>query len=141
MNLAHIHIVLNHIPAFGSLAALMVLVSAIHAKNDQLKKFSFLVLVLLALTALPTYITGAEAQRAVNRRPAVSRAMIQVQAEPVPRNLFLFREFMPGDIDREIGDPYGGPLRIYESVRDEMVESIPSLVAQLKTLLPPASSS
>ena len=24
------------------------------------------------------------------------RAMIQVQAEPVPRNLFLFREFLPG---------------------------------------------
>lgn len=63
------------------------------------------------------------------------RAMIQVQAEPVPENLFLFRQFLPGDPDREIGDPYGGPLRIYEMVRDEMVESIPSLVAHLKTLV------
>jgi protein-tyrosine phosphatase len=63
------------------------------------------------------------------------RAMIQVQAEPVPRNLFLFREFMPGDGDKEIGDPYGGPLRVYEAARDEMVESIPSLVAHLKTLV------
>lgn len=66
------------------------------------------------------------------------RAMIQVQAEPAPRNLLLFRDFMPGDVDREIGDPYGGPLRLYEAVRDEMVESIPSLVAHLKTLLPAA---
>jgi protein-tyrosine-phosphatase len=64
------------------------------------------------------------------------RAMIQVQADPVPRNLFLFREFVPGDVDKEIGDPYGGPLRVYEAARDEMVESIPSLVAHLKTLLP-----
>ena len=64
------------------------------------------------------------------------RAMIQVQAEPVPANLLLFREFMPGDVEREIGDPYGGPLRVYETARDEMVESIPSLVAHLKTLLP-----
>lgn len=63
------------------------------------------------------------------------RAMIQVQAEPVPENLFLFREFLPGEVEKEIADPYGGPLRIYESARDEMVESIPSLVAHLKTLI------
>ena len=71
------------------------------------------------------------------------RAMIEVQAEPVPKNLLLFRQFMPGDGDREIGDPYGGPLRIYEAARDEMVESIPSLVAHLRTLVPepPPSSS
>ena len=65
------------------------------------------------------------------------RAMIQVQADPVPRNLFLFREFLPGNVEKEIGDPYGGPLRVYEAARDEMVESIPSLVAQLKTLIAP----
>ena len=56
------------------------------------------------------------------------RAMIQVQAEPVPKNLFLFRQFIPSAADKEIGDPYGGPLRIYEMARDEMVEAIPSLI-------------
>ena len=68
------------------------------------------------------------------------RAMIQVQADPVPRHLFLFRQFLPGEVEKEIGDPYGGPLRVYEAARDEMVESIPTLVAHLKTLLavPPA---
>jgi protein-tyrosine-phosphatase len=63
------------------------------------------------------------------------RAMIQVQAEPVPQHVFLFREFVPDASDKEIGDPYGGPLSIYEAARDEMVESIPSLVARLKTLV------
>ena len=63
------------------------------------------------------------------------RAMIQVQADPVPKNLLLFRQFAPGDGDKEIGDPYGGPLRIYEAARDEMVESIPALIAYLKTLV------
>ena len=67
------------------------------------------------------------------------RAMIEVQAEPVPRNLFLFRQFLPGSGDKEIGDPYGGPLQIYEAVRDEMVEAIPGLVEHLKTLLPGAT--
>lgn len=68
------------------------------------------------------------------------RAMIQVQADPIPQNLFLFREFLSGDDDREIGDPYGGPLRIYEMVRDEMVEAVPSLVERLKTLVPPTAA-
>lgn len=68
------------------------------------------------------------------------RAMIQVQAEPVPKNLFLFRQFLPNGAEKEIGDPYGGPLRVYETARDEMVEAVPSLVEYLKTLLvPPAT--
>ena len=61
------------------------------------------------------------------------RAMIQVQADPVPRNLLLFRQFLPDARGREIGDPYGGPFSLYEAVRDEMVEAIPSLVDFLKT--------
>jgi protein-tyrosine-phosphatase len=63
------------------------------------------------------------------------RAMIQVQADPTPKNLFLFRQFLPGDRDREIGDPYGGPLKVYEAARDEMVEAVPGLVDYLKTLV------
>src|SRR5882724_10747286 len=61
------------------------------------------------------------------------RAMIRLQAEPAPKNIFLFREFMPQRGDKEIGDPYGGPLKVYEAARDEMVEAIPSLVEFLKT--------
>ncbi len=63
------------------------------------------------------------------------RAMIQVQTDRPPRHLHLFREFMPGEVDREIGDPFGGPLPLYEAARDEMVESIPSLVRHLRTLV------
>lgn len=63
------------------------------------------------------------------------RTMIQLQADPVPKNLFLFRQFLPGNVDHEIGDPYGGPLKVYEAARDEMVEAIPALVEHLKTLI------
>lgn len=61
------------------------------------------------------------------------RAMIELQAGPVPGIIVLFREFMPDLADKEIGDPYGGPLKVYEAARDEMVEAIPSLVEYLKT--------
>jgi protein-tyrosine-phosphatase len=66
------------------------------------------------------------------------RAMIQLQADPAPQHIYLFREFMPENADREIPDPFGGPLKVYELCRDEMVEAIPSLVEFLKTRVPPA---
>ncbi|QYM79933.1 low molecular weight protein arginine phosphatase [Horticoccus luteus] len=66
------------------------------------------------------------------------RTLIHLQAEPVPPHLHLFREFMPAGSPREIADPYGAPLPVYERCRDEMVEAIPSLVRFLETLVSPA---
>jgi protein-tyrosine-phosphatase len=60
------------------------------------------------------------------------RAMVRLMADPEPKNLILFREFMK-DGDKEIADPYACPLSVYEASRDEMVEAIPSLVEFLKT--------
>jgi len=62
-------------------------------------------------------------------------AIIRARARPAPQHLYLFREFLPPPANKEIGDPYGGPLKIYESCRDEMVEAVPSIVAFLKTLV------
>ena len=63
------------------------------------------------------------------------RMAIELQASPVPKELHLFRGFMPPAGAKEIGDPFGGPIKIYEQSRDEMVEAIPSVVAYLKTLV------
>ena len=62
--------------------------------------------------------------------------IIQYRAEPAPHQLHLFRDFLPPPAEKEIGDPYGGPLKLYETARDEMVEAIPSLLEFLKTLVP-----
>ncbi len=62
------------------------------------------------------------------------RALIHMLFNPPPRNVFLFREFMPVRSEREIADPFGGPLDRYETCRDELVEALPSLVAFLKTI-------
>ena len=63
------------------------------------------------------------------------RSIIQLKADPTPKHLYLFREFMPAPAVHEIVDPYGGPLKAYEAARDEMVEAIPSVIAFLKTLV------
>ena len=63
------------------------------------------------------------------------RASLEYAINPVPRNIHLFREFMPAPHAKEIGDPFGGSLKVYEATRDEMVEAIPSLIEFLKTQL------
>lgn len=63
------------------------------------------------------------------------RASIQLHIRPTPKNLYLFREFLPAGEDIEIGDPFGGSLRLYEACRDEMVEALPSLIEFLRSLL------
>jgi protein-tyrosine-phosphatase len=62
------------------------------------------------------------------------RSIIELQAAPVPKRLHLFREFLPGDVRREIADPYGGSLKLYEAARDEMVEAIPSVVDYIRSI-------
>jgi protein-tyrosine-phosphatase len=64
------------------------------------------------------------------------RAMIQLQFERVPKHLYLFREFLPPPVDPEVADPYGGPLSVYETCRDNLVEAVPSVVNFLKTITP-----
>ena len=61
------------------------------------------------------------------------RDVIQLHCEDPDKPIFLFREFTEGPGDKEIPDPYGGPIALYEASRDEMVAAIPSLIAYLKT--------
>jgi protein-tyrosine-phosphatase len=69
------------------------------------------------------------------------RAMVQLQFDPVPEHLYLFRQFLPPPVDPEVDDPYGGPLSVYESCRDSLVEAVPSIVNILRTIAiaPPSS--
>ena len=66
------------------------------------------------------------------------RTIIQYRATPAPKHLYLFREFLPPPAEKEIGDPYGGPLKVYEACRDELVEAIPSLIEFLRRIAPKA---
>lgn len=63
------------------------------------------------------------------------RAAIELNFPRRPQNLHLFREFVGGDGDLEIPDPFGGSYREYEACRDAMVEAIPSLVKALQRMV------
>jgi uncharacterized membrane protein len=77
MNLAHLHLLLNHWPIIGSFIGLGMLILALAEKSDDLKQASFASLSLLALVALPAYMSGNAAQEMIQRSEGVSQALIE----------------------------------------------------------------
>ena len=49
MNLAHVHIVINHVPSLGMVVAACLLVFSLVKNNDGLKRISFQLLVAMSL--------------------------------------------------------------------------------------------
>jgi len=78
MNLAHIHIVLNHVPSLGSVLGLAMLVWATYTKNESLKKFSFGLLAVVALATLPTYLSGNAARQVIAKEPNALLGVVEV---------------------------------------------------------------
>jgi uncharacterized membrane protein len=78
MNLAHVHIVINHVPSLGSILGLLLLAAGMFKKNEDIKQFAYFVLVMITMAVLPTYISGAEAQALVAKNPSYSAGMIQL---------------------------------------------------------------
>ena len=85
MNLAHIHLLLNHFPTIGFGIGLGLFLVGLFAKSEELKRASLVILFLIAVIALPTYFSGPAAldkicdrvNGAIKCPPGLSLAMIQ----------------------------------------------------------------
>jgi len=76
MNLAHVHLLLNHFPTIGMLVGLGLYIVAILARSDDLKRASLGVFFFIALLSIPTFASGTAARLALAKTPEVSMAMI-----------------------------------------------------------------
>lgn len=66
MNGHHWHLVLNHLPIFGTLLALLVLIAWwLEPGNAGLRRLSGVFLLLVGLSAIPVYMTGEPAEEAI----------------------------------------------------------------------------
>ncbi len=81
MNATHLHLLLNHLPVLGTLFGLGLLLFGIWRKSTELKKTSLGVLVLVALAAVPVYLTGEPAGDAVESLPGVSKPIMEQHEE------------------------------------------------------------
>jgi uncharacterized membrane protein len=58
MNLPHLHLLLNHWPIIGVLVGLFLFLAALLANSDDLKQASLAFFTLVALLAIPAYLSG-----------------------------------------------------------------------------------
>ncbi len=67
---------------------------------------------------------------------SLHRVMLATQFNPSTRHIYLMREFLPANVEKEISDPYGFNRDAYEACRDAMVEAFPSILAFLRREYP-----
>jgi uncharacterized membrane protein len=77
LNLAHLHLLLNHVPIIGWIAGISVLALGLVRKSDEVTRVGLAILFAVALIALPAYMTGYPAQTALDGRPDVLAERIE----------------------------------------------------------------
>ena len=81
MNPAHLHLLLNHLPVVGTVCGLGLLVFALRRRSNDLKRAALGVLVISALTAIPTYLTGEPAEGAIKELIGNSKQFVEPHEE------------------------------------------------------------
>jgi hypothetical protein len=81
VNLAHLHLILNHVPTVGSAAALGLLILGYARRNDHLKHVGLELLFVIAVLTLPVYVTGVAAHRELREVKEVSDDAIMVHQD------------------------------------------------------------
>jgi len=72
VNLAHLHLLLNHVPTVGSVVALGLLLLALVRRDEPLKLVGLEVLFAIAVLTLPAYMTGVAAFQKLRNQPGIS---------------------------------------------------------------------
>ena len=76
-NWAHVHLLLNHIPLLGVFFGLVLLAAASYWQNEEWKKAALWAFVIVALLAIPAYLTGEPAEDVVENLPGIEDSLIE----------------------------------------------------------------
>ncbi len=89
MNLAHLHLILNHIPVVGIPIALLFLAYGFLKQNSQLRKAALFILFGVAAIAVPVYLTGEPAEELVEHLQGVAESFIEAHEDAAVISLVL----------------------------------------------------
>lgn len=76
MNQTHIHLIITHLPIFGSLLGGIVLVHGLLTKTKQTLIAAYILLIITSLGAGIAYLTGEGAEDGVEKIPGIVKSMI-----------------------------------------------------------------
>ena len=81
MNLAHVHLLLNHFPTIGFGIALALYIAAMIGKKDDLQRASLVIFFLVAAVAIPTYMSGNAAEEIIKDKEGISAPLIRAHED------------------------------------------------------------
>jgi hypothetical protein len=80
-NLAHLHLVLNHVPTVGAVVVLGLLMVGYTRREESLKHIGLEALFIIALLTVPAYMSGAAAYQTLRKVPDVSDVAMRVHQD------------------------------------------------------------
>jgi uncharacterized membrane protein len=81
MNSAHLHLLLNHFPIVGTMIGVGLMAYGYSIRNDSVKKAALFTWFIMALSAIPVFLTGEPAEESVKGMAGVSEAVIEPHEE------------------------------------------------------------
>ena len=77
----HLHLLINHLPVFGSMMGLLVLIYAMITKSEQTRIAAYLVMIVSAIGGAIAYFTGEAAEETAENLPGVSHDLIEMHED------------------------------------------------------------
>lgn len=81
MNQVHVHLLITHLPIFGSLLGLVVLIYAKTTKNNNTERAAYLFMLLAAIGGIIAYLTGEGAEHVARKINGISKHSIHEHEE------------------------------------------------------------
>lgn len=81
MSQAHLHLLITHLPVFGSILGAFVLGYGIWTKSNQTKNAGYFIFIISAIGAGIAYLTGEGAEEAVENIQGVSENIIELHED------------------------------------------------------------
>ena len=81
MNQAHLHLLITHLPVFGSIIGALVLGYALWTKSNHTKNAAYFIFIISAIGAGIAYLTGEGAEHAVKHLPGVTKNLIEIHED------------------------------------------------------------
>lgn len=81
MDSTHAHLLLNHFPIIGTLIGTILLLFGVWKKNNSIQTASLVTIAIMAIIAIPVFLTGEPAEEAIENLPGVVESIIEEHEE------------------------------------------------------------
>lgn len=92
MNLAHLHLLLNHFPTIGTVVALGLLGSALYSRSLELKRAALVIVLIISVLSIAAYVTGNAAEEVLSAGSGNPSAALVARHEDAAMLALIFME-------------------------------------------------